>query len=211
MIRVESACMSERGEFWSELPDWEAAVLAADGVSITVVPTARVLQLSGRIDGLLAGCGIATALGPRDVCDTERYALRLAPASALLVSTTPFDCPSGWVEDGAAISDLSAGIQCFDVSGSRAGTIMALGAEYDFDARSELPLESSRLRFAGLRVAVCRRPGGWRLHIERPWAPALWRWLAAAFDGGQGKVQYQTPQRDLGRHAAQRTSPEGIA
>lgn len=174
--------MSERAEFWSELPDWQAATLAADGVSITVVPTARVLQLSGRIDGLLAGFGIASALGPRDVCDTERYALRLAPASVLLVSATPFDCPNGWVEDGAAISDLSAGLLCFDVRGSRARAIMAAGAEYDFDARSDLPLESSRLRCAGLRVAVCRRPEGWRLHIERPWAPALWRWLAAAFD-----------------------------
>ena len=32
---------------------------------------------------------------------------------------------------------------------------------------------------AGLRVAVARHSTGWRLHIERPWAPALWRWLEA--------------------------------
>jgi sarcosine oxidase gamma subunit len=203
--------MSERGDFWSELPDWETAALASDGVAVAVAPTARVLQLSGRIDALLAGCGIASALGPRDVCDPQRYALRLAPASVLLVSTTPFDRPGGWVEDGAAISDLSAGILCFDVSGSGAGAIMALGAEYDFDARSELPLESARLRFAGLRVAVCRRPEGWRLHIERPWAPALWHWLAATIDCGQGKVQYQQPQRGQSGHGAQLIFPEGSA
>lgn len=128
----------------------------------------------------------------------------------LLVSTARFDCPGRWVEDGAAISDLSAGMLYFDVSGSRAGAIMALGAEYDFSARIGLPLESSRLRFAGLRVAVCRRPEGWRLHIERPWAPALWHWLAAVFDCGQGKVQYQQPQRGQSRHGAQLTSPEGV-
>jgi sarcosine oxidase gamma subunit len=171
--------MSERESFWAQPPDWESARLAADGVEITVARTARVLQLSGRIDALLAGCGITSALGPRDVCDAGRYALRLAPASVLVVSAAPFDGPSGWVEDCAAVSDLSAGMLCLDVSGDRADEIMAQGAEYDFAARSELPLESSRLRFAGLRVAVCRRPDGWRLHVERPWAPALWSWLAA--------------------------------
>lgn len=171
--------MSERGEFWSPTPEWESAAIATEGLAIAVAPTARVLQLSGRIDALLAGFGIAVALGPRDVCDADRYALRLAPASVLLVSATPLESPGGWVEDGTAISDLSAGMLCFDVSGRRADAIMAQGAEYDFAARTDRPLESSRLRFAGLRVAVCRRPDGWRLHIERPWAPALWTWLAA--------------------------------
>lgn len=171
--------MSERESFWSQPPDWESARLSTDGVAISVAPMARVLQLSGRIDALLAGCGITSALGPRDVCDAKRYALRLAPASVLLVSAESFDFPSGWVEEGAAISDLSAGMLCFDLRGSQADAIMALGTEYDFASRSELAFESTRLRFAGLRIAVCRRPDGWRLHVERPWAPALWSWLAA--------------------------------
>lgn len=176
--------MPEREQFWSQPPDWGSARLSADGVTVSVARTARILQLSGRIDALLAGCGIAVALGPRDRCDAERYALRLAPASVLLVGGGPLDCPTGWVEDGAAVSDLSAGMLCFDLCGSRADDIMALGAEHDFASRTGLELESSRLRFAGLRVAVCRRPDGWRLHIERPWAPALWSWLAARIAAG---------------------------
>lgn len=171
--------MSERESFWAQPPDWGSARLATDGVEITIAPTGRVLQLSGRIGTLLASCGFASTLGPRDVCDLARYALRLAPASVLLVSAEPIDCPGGWVEAGAAVSDLSAGMLCIDVSGNRADEIMALGAEYDFGSGSVLPVESARLRFAGLRVVVCRRPGGWRLHVERPWAPALWSWLAA--------------------------------
>jgi len=176
--------MPEREQFWSRPPDWESAKLSADGVAISVAPAVRILQLSGRFDALLTGCGIAAALGPRDVCDAARYALRLAPASALLVSATPFDCPAGWVDDRTAVSDLSAGMLCFDLCGNRADDILALGAEYDFASRGALPLESSRLRFAGLRIAVCRHPDGWRLHVERPWAPALWSWLAARVGAG---------------------------
>jgi len=30
---------------------------------------------------------------------------------------------------------------------------------------------------AGQRVIVSRREAGWRLHVERPMAAMLWRWL----------------------------------
>jgi hypothetical protein len=39
------------------------------------------------------------------------------------------------------------------------------------------------MQFAGFRLVVSRRAQGWRLHIERPWAAALWRWLQAHVEG----------------------------
>jgi hypothetical protein len=56
---------------------------------------------------------------------------------------------------------------------------MAQGSEYPFDDTTIYPHESASMQFAGLRVIVSHRERGWRLHAERPWAPALWRWLQA--------------------------------
>jgi hypothetical protein len=34
--------------------------------------------------------------------------------------------------------------------------------------------------FAGQRVILARLPQGWRLHVERPHAAAIWQWLQRA-------------------------------
>jgi hypothetical protein len=61
---------------------------------------------------------------------------------------------------------------------------MAQGNEYPLSHNTILPHESAVMQFAGFRLALARRPDGWRLHIERPWAPALWRWLQAHVEQG---------------------------
>jgi sarcosine oxidase gamma subunit len=68
----------------------------------------------------------------------------------------------------------------FDIVGSAAPDLLALGAHYDFAAKATAPSESASMLFAGLRVAVARILPGWRLHIERPHATALWQWLQHA-------------------------------
>lgn len=185
--------MFDRGEFWSAPPAWAGAQLHGAGVRIEALDIACVLQLSGAVDAALAQVGIAGIHGPRELCEASRYALRLAPDSALLVDTAPTGdrgesaalLQPGWHADGAAISDLSDGILCVEITGPRARELLALGTEYPFESAQPAPQESARLLFAGLRVAVARRADGWRLHVERAWAPALWHWLAAHVEWGQ--------------------------
>jgi heterotetrameric sarcosine oxidase gamma subunit len=86
---------------------------------------------------------------------------------------------SGW-SDGVATTDISDGYLLFDVTGPAALDVMAMGAEYDFTSKRTLPAESAAMLFAGLKVSVARIAGGWRLHVERPYAAALWHWLEYA-------------------------------
>lgn len=144
---------------------------------------AAIWRLSGNFAPLLDAQGAVPVLGPRQSYDGPCYALRLAPDSVLLVreAAAATALRPGWHQEGAALSELTDGIVCIDIDGARAAAIMALGSEYPFElpAAAGYPEESARLLFAGLRVAVLRRSGGWRLHVERPWASALWQWLSA--------------------------------
>jgi len=64
-----------------------------------------------------------------------------------------------------------------DVLGAGAEAVMQAGAAYDFAAPAGAAVESAFILFAGMKVAAIRRAGGWRLHVERPMATALWHWL----------------------------------
>jgi heterotetrameric sarcosine oxidase gamma subunit len=171
--------MPDRSVFWSPVPGWSGALLQADGLQVSAREPACAWQLSGDSAALLARIGVGCLLGPRDRADGERYALRLAPDSVLLINDSALDPDAGAAAQGIAISELSDGIVCIDIEGPRAGELMALGSEYPFASPPGAAGESARLLFAGLRVAVVRRGHGWRLHVERPWAAALWHWLAA--------------------------------
>ena len=171
--------MYNRAQFWSPMPEWPQAVLEGHEVHVVPVSVGTFWQLSGDVSACLARHGVGASLGPRDPCSESSYALRLAPDSVLLVSDKPLPTQSGWQPDGYAISDITDGILAFDISGPNAAALMAQGSEYPFESNTHLPQESARLLFAGLKVIVAQRAHGWRLHIERPWAPALWRWLQA--------------------------------
>jgi sarcosine oxidase gamma subunit len=169
--------MFDRSAFWSPPPDWRHARLDGPDLRITASAPPAVWRLSGRgVPAALARIGLARAVGPREACDPAVYALRVAPDSVLLVG----DAATTGVEDApdTVCSALGDGIIIIDVVGPAAPALMSLGSEHRFDGPPGPPLESARMLFAGLPVLVMRRGEGWRLHIERPWAPALWRWLA---------------------------------
>lgn len=168
--------MSDRSAFWSPPPDWGSARITRPGLEITVRET-RFTLVSGETHAWLAAQGIAPAIGPREACPAGGYALRLAPDSVLVVGwESPVD---GWQPEArVALSACSDGWLVFEILGEGAAALMAEGSEYRFTASPEPPTESARLLFAGIVVAVARCSGGWRLHVERAWAPALWRWLA---------------------------------
>ena len=83
----------------------------------------------------------------------------------------------GW-SDGCAVTDVSDGYVLLDVTGLVAPELMRLGALHDFETRSETA--SAAMLFAGQRVVLARVPQGWRLHVERPNAAAIWQWLQRA-------------------------------
>jgi sarcosine oxidase gamma subunit len=171
--------MHDRGPFWSPIPDWPQVSLHAAGVDAIPVTVASICLVSGDVKQFLAQRGIEEILGPRQLCNGASYALRLAPDRAMFVGdATVLENCMGFT-NGCAVTDVSDGIMIFDVRGEGAADLMAQGNEYPFEDSAILPDESASMQFAGFRLVVARRPDGWRLHIERPWAPALWRWLQA--------------------------------
>lgn len=173
--------MFDRGRFWSPVPDWCQVAIKGTDISIQPVLLDASLHLvSGAFGGFLARHGLARCLGPADNCGATSYALRLAPDRLLLVGVNArSDMVPGWT-DGVAISDVSDGYVVIDVIGPGAEALMRRGAAYDFGAGTVAAVESATMLFAGLKAAVSRCPGGWRLHIERPQATALWHWLEKA-------------------------------
>ena len=150
------------------------------GLDIAVAPAKAIWLVSGDLAKFLALYhGAAACIGPRDTIAGDRYALRLAADRLLFVSNASAQVPLGW-NDGVATTDISDGYLLFDVTGSAALEIMAMGAEYDFTSKPSLSTESAAMLFAGLKVSIARIAGGWRLHVERPYAAVLWHWLEHA-------------------------------
>jgi sarcosine oxidase gamma subunit len=171
--------MHDRARFWSPVPDWSQVSLHAPGIDVAPLTSASLCLVSGNYERLLARNNVNEIHGPRQVCDRDTYVLRLAPDRLLYVGASPTPSMPGETASVCAITDISDGMLIFDVRGEGAAELMAQGSEYPFHDVAVLPLESASMQFAGFRLIVSRRAHGWRLHIERPWATALWRWLQA--------------------------------
>lgn len=176
--------MPDRGKFWSPVPDWSTADIRLPDLEVTVTRAGTVWMVSGDLPRFLARRHQgATTVGPRDVCGEDRYALRLAPDRLLFVSGTvlqPEPMETGWSADGIALTDVSDAFVLLDIAGPAASDLMALGTAYDFASEAARPQESAIMLFAGLKICICRRVDGWRLHVERPHAAPLWHWLVRA-------------------------------
>jgi heterotetrameric sarcosine oxidase gamma subunit len=171
--------MFERSTFWSAPPAWSSARIDAPGlcVSACCVPAQLV---SGAVEAWLAVRG-ESAFGPRHSCVSDSYALRLAPDTVLRVGE-PAAAPGWHAADRIAVSAAGDAWILIDIEGASAAALLAQGCEYPFDTAPGPATESARMLFAGLVVAVSRRATGWRLHVDRAWAPALWRWLEVHAD-----------------------------
>jgi heterotetrameric sarcosine oxidase gamma subunit len=173
--------MRDRGAFWTPVVDWSSARVDRADVRIEVAAgIEQILLVGGDVGMFLSGCGRPHCLGPRDEAEGASYALCLAPDRMLAVSeiVTPVDL--GWNMAGYAVADMTDGIIAIDVTGPGALALMQQGTSYDLTAGDARPGESANIVFAGLRVSVVRRGDGYRLHIERPMATALWTWLVDA-------------------------------
>lgn len=173
--------MHNRGGFWTPVVDWPTARLSRSSVSVEAVRgLPQILLVSGNTGAFLSRRGLTGSVGPRDLAQGAAYALTLAPDRVLVISNVEEPVDLGWTDAGYAVSDMSDGIISIDVTGPGALALMQQGTSYDLAARDSRTGESANIVFAGLRVAVVRRAEGYRLHIERPFATALWTWLDAA-------------------------------
>jgi len=176
--------MHNRASFWSPVPDFSQATLHGDGITIVPVANASLWLISGDLKKFLTHHNLHQIVGPRQCCDDARYGLRLAPDRMLFVSEGASADTFELLQDGCAITDVSDGLLLFDINGENAAQLMAQAGSYSFTATQGSPEESAFIRFADFKLALSRRGKGWRLHIERPWAPALWHWLQAHVEQG---------------------------
>jgi sarcosine oxidase gamma subunit len=186
--------MLDRGLFWSPVPDWSHASMRHEGLNITALAPQAAWLVSGNLAAFLERHG--TRIGDAG----DHYALRVAPDRLLFVSVDGADDVTfGW-SDGCAITDVSDGYVLFDITGLAASELMRFGALHDFETRSETA--SASMLFAGQRVILARIPQGWRLHVERPNAAAIWQWLQRAVSAW-AKPPADDPSRSPQRHATQ--------
>jgi heterotetrameric sarcosine oxidase gamma subunit len=167
--------MRDRGLFWSPVPDWSRASIQHEGLNIAAVVPQAAWLVSGNLLAFLERRGV------RFGDAGGRYALRLAPDRLLFVAVDGAATDGvafGWSEDGCAITDVSDGHVLLDITGPAAPELMRLGALHDFEATSDTA--SAATLFAGQRVILARIQQGWRLHVERPNAAAIWQWLQRA-------------------------------
>jgi hypothetical protein len=175
--------MRDRGAFWSPAPDWQSAAIIGREWRAETVADARPLHLvSGNLRAFVLSHGDGAVLGPCQVCALSRYRLRLGPDRLLQIGDGEPRLAEGWFAEGFAVTDMSDGLIVVDVVGDSAPSIMAQGASFDFMSSPGRQQESANMVFAGIRLAVSRRTNGWRLHVERPMASALWRWLNVAHE-----------------------------
>ncbi|MEZ5923239.1 MAG: hypothetical protein R3D57_02530 [Hyphomicrobiaceae bacterium] len=173
--------MRDRGLFWTPVPDWAEAELDRSGLRVSVTRELRQLLLvSGEVGAFISRRGVSGVLGPRDLALGPAYALRLAPDRVLCAFPSEHPVDLGWSEKGFAVADVTEGIIAFDVEGRDALALLQQGMSYDLTALDSRPAESCNIVLAGLRVAIVRRPEGWRLHVERPFATAVWTWLKSS-------------------------------
>jgi len=174
--------MHDRAQFWSPVPEWPSVSLQGTAVTIAPVNVVTAWLVSGDATQFLARSQILDIHGPRQVCSSDTYALRLAPDRLLVVDAVVSDAASAITGDpfaNCAVTEISDGLLLFDILGDSAAELIGQGSEYRLDDAAPRPHESASMNFGGLRVIVSRRANGWRLHVERPWAAALWRWLQA--------------------------------
>ena len=167
--------MPDRGLFWSPVPEWSRATIRHEALSVVAMSPQTAWLVSGNLAAFLERHDV------RFGDAGERYALRLATDRLLFVSmdgAATDGVTFGWSGDGCAITDVSDGYVLLDITGTAALELMRLGALHDFEANPGTG--SAAMLFAGQRVILARIPQGWRLHVERPDAAAIWQWLQRA-------------------------------
>jgi sarcosine oxidase gamma subunit len=169
--------MRDLAEKWSVAPDWQNATITTPGLVARAVPGLSQMLVSGDLDAWAKTSGMeGSGVGAFGVAQGDRYATRLARDRLLLVSNTPLATAAGWHAEGFAVTEISAGLQVFEVEGLSLDAFIARGTTLD----PRQPSASAALSFAGISAIVYHHESKLRIHVDRGLAAYLWTWMEQA-------------------------------
>ena len=159
---------------WTPVPDWNRAAIVRSSWAARPVFGLHQLLLSGDLEGAHAALAPEAAmLGLWEIGEGDAM-VRIARDRALLVTALPVDFQPGWNPGGRAASPACDAWAVFELSGESARAVCAQATSADLDAGSR----SASLLFAGTACLLYRTaPEIARIHVERGFAPYIWRWL----------------------------------
>lgn len=169
--------MRDLAEKWSVAPDWQAANITTSGLAVRVVPGLSQMLVSGSVDAWAKTSGMhGDGVGAFGAAQGDRYAARLARDRLLIMSNTPLVIATGWHAEGFAVTEISAGLQVFEVEGAALDAFIARGTALD----PRQPSPSAALAFAGISAIVYCHESKLRIHVDRGLAAYLWMWMEQA-------------------------------
>lgn len=169
--------MRDLSEKWPVAPDWQSAVIEVPGLRIGPVAGLHQRLISGDLAAWADASGVdGIGVGAFGAAQGVRYAARLARDRLLVVSEAALAIDTGWHAQGFAATEISAGLQVFEVEGPALDAFIARGTTLDQRQASA----SAALSFAGVSAIVYRHEGRLRIHVDRGLAAYLWTWMETA-------------------------------
>ena len=169
---------------WERVADWHSICIEARGVAISVCRLDTVVAVNGDLRAALDDADIELPpVGWPDVAYGESYAVRLARDRALIVGGEPL--ARGWHDRGYAVSRSEDASIVFCIAGPGTLEFLSLGAAV-FVA---CPSATAVRIFAGLHAILYRHgsESAVRVHVARPRAAALLKWLRISADHASPK------------------------
>lgn len=155
-----------------DAPQDQHLPLIHDGLTIQKITLYRQTLLSGPTNTCLQLANRPNATGWPAPASGNSYALRLRRDRILSINGP--DLPDGWHPDGVAISDMTDGYTCIELSGKNALNLLNQGTELD----PATPSNSCMRLFHGWPCVLYQwQTNSFRLHIERPHTEPLWKHL----------------------------------
>ncbi|PZO81222.1 MAG: hypothetical protein DI629_05225 [Mesorhizobium amorphae] len=166
--------MRDLAQKWTPVPHWAGARIETDGLSVTTVSVGEQTLVSGDLEAWSHMSGLAApGVGAFGLAQGQAYTVRLARDRLLAVSAAPLPHARGWHSSGFGVTGMNGGLHVFEVSGPDALRLIERGTSLAPGDRSR----SASVPFAGASVILYRHGEALRLHVERPLAPFLWRWM----------------------------------
>ncbi|TSE11836.1 hypothetical protein C1D09_012335 [Mesorhizobium intechi] len=170
--------MHDLAEKWSVPPAWRNATIEVPGLKIGAVTGLHQHLVSGDLAAWAEASGFdGSAVGAFGQAEGIRYSVRLARDRLLAVSATPMGVATGWFRDGFAVTEISAGLQMFEVDGPASDAFIARGTTLNPAGQ---PSAGATLSFAGISAIVYRHQRSLRIHVDRGLAAYLWTWMETA-------------------------------
>ncbi len=156
---------------WDAPPAQRQPVIR-DNLTIRPITFQRQTLLSGPIKTCLQLARQPSATGWPAPASGDSYALRLRRDRILSINGPTL--PDGWHPEGIAISDMTDGYACIEITGKGALDLLNQGTELD----PTTPSGSCARLFQGQPCLIYQwQSDSLRLHIEQPRAESIWQTL----------------------------------